>query len=538
MADDESARRDLVVAGRDAGDDAAGRVLQHGVRRRRQRLPIYSGGLGILAGDHLKAAAELGLPLVGVGLLYRGGYFTQGLSDEGRQTETYTPIDPEALGLAPRAGHRRGRPGGRDGHRGRLALRRRHGRCDAAPLPARRRPAHRRALLGRPRAPDPPGAPARRRRRARARRARARADGLPRQRGPLGVPRDRARAHARRAGPARATTRSSTSGARPSSRPTRPCPPATRSSATSSSSATSASLAAQAGLSDEKLLDARPQRRHRRLRPDAARAAALRATRTASRSCTARSPARCGRGLWPGEEPPIGYVTNGVHLGTWLAPELDELLRSVGVRPDAPPALGDWDAVHELDPDALWQTHVLLKERLAAAERARPEPPHDRLRAALRHLQAGRARLLRPRAAARAARADRRRRQGAPAGRAGQGRHAADRRALSRPRRRRAGRLPRELQHRPRAGDHPRLRHLAEHAAQALRGVGHERDEGGGQRRPEPVGARRLVGRGLRPVGRLGARRASPTRPTLPSSTACSRRTSCRASPTAAPGSS
>ena len=46
-------------------------------------LPIYSGGLGVLAGDHLKAAAELGLPLVGVGLLYRGGYFTQGLDDEG-----------------------------------------------------------------------------------------------------------------------------------------------------------------------------------------------------------------------------------------------------------------------------------------------------------------------------------------------------------------------------------------------------------------------------------------------------------------------
>ena len=44
------------------------------------RLPIYSGGLGILAGDHLKAAAELGLPLVGIGLLNRGGYFTPGLS--------------------------------------------------------------------------------------------------------------------------------------------------------------------------------------------------------------------------------------------------------------------------------------------------------------------------------------------------------------------------------------------------------------------------------------------------------------------------
>ena len=63
-------------------------------------LPIYSGGLGVLAGDHLKAAADLGLPLVGVGLFYRGGYFTQGLSGEGRQTEKYQELDPEALGLA------------------------------------------------------------------------------------------------------------------------------------------------------------------------------------------------------------------------------------------------------------------------------------------------------------------------------------------------------------------------------------------------------------------------------------------------------
>src|SRR6478752_5172244 len=62
-------------------------------------LPIYSGGLGVLAGDHLKAAADLGLPLVGVGLFYRGGYFVQGLSDEGRQTEVYQGVDPEAAGL-------------------------------------------------------------------------------------------------------------------------------------------------------------------------------------------------------------------------------------------------------------------------------------------------------------------------------------------------------------------------------------------------------------------------------------------------------
>ncbi len=43
-------------------------------------LPIYSGGLGILAGDHLKAASDLGLPLIGVGLNYRSGYFRQSLT--------------------------------------------------------------------------------------------------------------------------------------------------------------------------------------------------------------------------------------------------------------------------------------------------------------------------------------------------------------------------------------------------------------------------------------------------------------------------
>src|SRR5688500_10275094 len=50
-----------------------------------ESLPIYSGGLGILAGDHLKSASEIGLPLVGVGLLYRNGYFQQYLSADGWQ---------------------------------------------------------------------------------------------------------------------------------------------------------------------------------------------------------------------------------------------------------------------------------------------------------------------------------------------------------------------------------------------------------------------------------------------------------------------
>jgi len=63
-------------------------------------LPQYSGGLGILAGDHLKSASDLGVPIVGVGLLYRHGYFRQSLSREGWQQETYPVIDPDGLPLS------------------------------------------------------------------------------------------------------------------------------------------------------------------------------------------------------------------------------------------------------------------------------------------------------------------------------------------------------------------------------------------------------------------------------------------------------
>ncbi|MER6261753.1 glycosyltransferase family 1 protein [Streptomyces sp900105245] len=60
-------------------------------------LPQYSGGLGILAGDHLKAASDLGVPLIGVGLMYRHGYFRQSLSRDGWQQEHYPVLDPNEL---------------------------------------------------------------------------------------------------------------------------------------------------------------------------------------------------------------------------------------------------------------------------------------------------------------------------------------------------------------------------------------------------------------------------------------------------------
>ena len=62
-------------------------------------LPQYSGGLGILAGDHLKSASDLGVPLIAVGLLYRHGYFTQSLSADGWQAERYPSDDPNGLPL-------------------------------------------------------------------------------------------------------------------------------------------------------------------------------------------------------------------------------------------------------------------------------------------------------------------------------------------------------------------------------------------------------------------------------------------------------
>jgi starch phosphorylase len=68
---------------------------------------VFSGGLGVLAGDHLKSASDLGLPLVGIGLLYKDGYFTQQVDREGWQHETYRHLEPDVLPLTEQLG-----PGG------------------------------------------------------------------------------------------------------------------------------------------------------------------------------------------------------------------------------------------------------------------------------------------------------------------------------------------------------------------------------------------------------------------------------------------
>src|SRR6202012_5160602 len=59
-------------------------------------IPTYSGGLGVLAGDTLRSAADLGVPMVAVTLAHRKGYFKQMIDGEGRQTEAQMPWSPES----------------------------------------------------------------------------------------------------------------------------------------------------------------------------------------------------------------------------------------------------------------------------------------------------------------------------------------------------------------------------------------------------------------------------------------------------------
>ena len=144
-------------------------------------LPIYSGGLGVLAGDHLKTASDSGLPLVGVGLAYAEGYFRQVLNGDGWQHERYPINDWHRMPVLPR---RSTRDGQTLRHRRHVPARDRQSAALEVPGGARaallldtnieaelaRGPRdHRTALRRRPGVPRPPGDHARHRRRPRAR---------------------------------------------------------------------------------------------------------------------------------------------------------------------------------------------------------------------------------------------------------------------------------------------------------------------------------------------------------------------------------
>ena len=66
-----------------------------------ETMPIYAGGLGVLSGDHLKGASDLGLPFVAIGFLYTQGYFSQHISEDGWQEARYTRLKFEELPVLP-----------------------------------------------------------------------------------------------------------------------------------------------------------------------------------------------------------------------------------------------------------------------------------------------------------------------------------------------------------------------------------------------------------------------------------------------------
>ena len=260
--------------------------------------------------------------------------------------------------------------------------------------------------------------------------------------------------------------------------------------------------------------------------------------------------ARMLKDFWPQvapEENPVGYVTNGVHVATFLAPEWARGARALPRRRlDAPPRYpGIWEKIRDIPDHIFWSVRQDVKARMfhmvrhrLAQQHARnhgseshlerllrfanprePERPDHRLRPALRHLQARDAALQQPRQPA-----PHPRRQGAPGAVPVRRQGASGRRA--RPGAdphagahgapggvRRQDPLHRGLRPAHRAAPGVRRGRVAEQPGISARGLGHLGHEGRHERRDQPVDPRRLVGRRLRRRERLGdqARLARPS---------------------------
>ena len=255
---------------------------------------------------------------------------------------------------------------------------------------------------------------------------------------------------------------------------------------------------------------------------------------------------RMWQGLWPSlplDEVPITSVTNGIHAPSWLSREMHELLeRYIGPalreHPEDPAV---WDRAERIPAGELWRVHELRREHLVlfARERLRAQlgrqgsrrvasrAAGDALRPdalticfARRFATYKRASLLfrDPDRLARLLDDERRPVQIIIAGKA----HPLDVPGKERPALRGSGvpaaaparpdRVPRGLRHARGALPGAGRRRVAQRAAPAARGLGHQRHEGRGQRRPQPVGARRLVGGGLHARHRLGGRQRRAVR--------------------------
>ena len=324
-----------------------------------ERLPIYSGGLGVLAGDHLKAAADLGVPLIGVGLLYRGGYFRQGVDDAGRQTEDYQPVDPEAVGLvrenvtvSVELGQEtiEAAVWRKDVGSVALYLLEVEWLTDALYGGDREHRIRQELLLG---------------------------VGGVRALAALGIEPtvfhlneghsaflqiERVRALVAQG----METAAALEHVRSSSVFTTHTPVPAGNEVFDEELVFSyvGPLAAEAGLDREALLSLGRfgDKPGFGLTPLALRLSAYANAVSDLHGEVARE---MWAGMWPGEEAHIGHVTNGVHIGTWLDPALGELLRESGVRPEAPPDEANWGAARDVSSEALWRVHLAGKARLA-----------------------------------------------------------------------------------------------------------------------------------------------------------------------------
>jgi starch phosphorylase len=324
-----------------------------------EALPIYSGGLGVLAGDHLKAAAELGIPLVGVGLLYRGGYFTQGLDERGRQTEVYQPVDAEALGLVREPVSIEVELAGET-----IAAAVWRYDVGSVPLYLLEVDLLTDALYGGDRE-------------HRIRQELLLGVGGVRMLAALGIEPsvfhmneghsaflaiERVRALVEQGEP----TATAVERVRRSSVFTThtPVPAGNEIFGDELVLRYVGDLAARAGLAADELLalGRGGDGDGFGLTPLALRFSSFANGVSELHGAVARD---MWAPLFAGREPAIGHITNGVHLGTWLDPQLASLLRTAGVRPEAPPDEANWDAARELDPEDLWRVHASLKGRVA-----------------------------------------------------------------------------------------------------------------------------------------------------------------------------
>ena len=328
-----------------------------------ERLPIYSGGLGVLAGDHLKAAAQLGVPLVGVGLLYTGGYFRQGIDESGRQTEDYQRVDPAGVGLVQEDVSVTVEL---DGEEIEAAVWRKDVPSDAGVVPLyllevdwltdalyggdREHRIRQELLLG---------------------------VGGVRALAALGIEPnvfhlneghsaflqlERLRALVERG----VETDDALESIRRSSVFTTHTPVPAGNEVFDEKLVIRyvGELAAKGGLAHEPLLELGRfgDEPGFGLTPFALRLSAYANAVSELHEQVARE---MWAGLRPGEEPHIGHVTNGVHVDSWLDPALGELLRFAGVDADAPPDEANWAAARDVSGDALWRVHSAAKARLA-----------------------------------------------------------------------------------------------------------------------------------------------------------------------------